>query len=115
MVQGRYAQAAETIIQALEEGAPPVTRVDVGEAYYRLGETEAAIDALQTAQPHTTDEPHRALWVAYLLQRLGAGEAPTAAVIEAGLPYWQAEANRYAHTPYGEAIADDIQHMTATF
>jgi len=115
LVQGRYAEAAQAVTQAIENGGPPVVGVDVGEAYYRLGQHEDAINALQAAQAHTTDEPHRALLVAYLLHHMGQGDGPDQATWEAGLPYWQAEADRYAHTPYGEALADDVQRMTSLY
>ncbi len=106
--EGRYAEAVVAIRGALELNAPPVVRVDLGEALYRLKMPEEALDVLATAP---TDEPHRALMVAYLLFRLGAADPPVAEVVQAGVPYWEAAAERFRHTPYGLALARDVRAM----
>lgn len=108
LVQGRYAEAAAMIEQALEHGAPPVVAADAGEAHYYAGNTAAAQAHLTAVQP---EEPHRALMTAHLLYRLGAGEPPDAALVAAGLPFWEAQMRRFQQTPYGHALADDIRVM----
>ncbi len=105
---GRYAEAAAALVRSLELDAPPVVRVDLAEAYYRLNMPEKALAALDSVP---TDEPHRALMVAYLLYRLGAADPPAAEVVQAGLPYWEAAAERFRHTPYGLALARDVRAM----
>ncbi len=106
--EGRYTEAVVAIRRALELNAPPVVRADLGEALYRLNLPEEAVAALEAVP---TDEPHRALMVAYLLHRLGAADPPVAEVVQAGLPYWEAAAERFRHTPYGLALARDVRVM----
>ncbi len=105
---GRYAEAVVAIRRALELNAPPVVRADLGEALYRLNLPEEAVAVLETAP---TDEPQRALMIAYLLHQLGAGELPSAELVQAGLPYWEAAAERFRHTAYGVALARDVRAM----
>lgn len=111
LVQGQYAQAAETIAQALANGAPPVVQFDLGHAYYRQGATQQALDALQVASAVSKAEPHRALMARHLLHQLGQATAPTPDQVRAGLAFWQAEAERFAATPYGQAVQADVQAM----
>lgn len=108
LAEGRYAEAVVVMRRALELNAPPVVRADLGEALYRLNLPEEAVAVLATAP---TDEPHRALMIAYLRYRLGAGEPPAAEVVQAGLPYWEAAAERFRHTAYGVALARDVRAM----
>lgn len=108
--QGRYAEAAEKLEAAIGAGAPAVVQVDLAEAYYRLGDanrTRAALAASDDAE----QEPYRALIVAYLRWRLGDAAKPAAGLIRDGLDYWQATAGRFAHTPYGAAVAEDVRAM----
>jgi tetratricopeptide (TPR) repeat protein len=113
LVQGRYSAAVETIQRALDNGAEAIVYFDAAEAHYRQGEAEPARALLQQAQPHVQHEPHRALMTAYLLYRLDAGERPAAALIREGLAYWQNQAALFAHTPYGQAVAEDISGLQA--
>ncbi len=106
--EGRYAEAVVAIRSALDLNAPPVVRADLGEAYYRLRLPDEALAALQAAP---TDEPHRALMVGFLLYQLGAAEPPAPEVVRAGLPYWEAAAERFRHTPYGLALSRDVRAM----
>ena len=110
LIQGRYTEAVDTITRALEAGAPPVIQVDLGDAYFRQGVWEEARVTLKGVRPLVI-EPHRALMVDYLLYRLEQGEPPAPAIIEAGLPYWQAESERFRHTPYGQALVDDVRQL----
>jgi tetratricopeptide (TPR) repeat protein len=111
LVMGQYAEAAETIQRALENGAPPAVQADLGEALYRQGWEEAALKALQTVRPIIHNEPYRALMVDYLLYRLGAGTPPDITLIQSGLAYWVASAERFRHTPYGLALQMDIEDL----
>ena len=108
--EGRYAEAAEAIRRALEMGAPPVVQVDLGEAYYRLNQSEDALAVLH-AVGSDLDEPQRVLMVGYLLYRLGSAPPPAAELVLAGIPYWQAAAERFRETPYGAALALDVREM----
>lgn len=110
LIQGRYREAADIIEQALAAGSPPVVRLDLAEALFHSGQVDAAAqqasDAIQDGV-----EPHRQLMGAYLLFRMGKGAAPERSWIAAGLAYWQAEADRFADTPYGTLLADDVRAM----
>jgi len=110
LVQGRYAEAINTISGALELGAPPVVRFDIADASYRLGLREETQLALQEVG-QLVDQPHRALMAQYILYRLGLGEQPDADLVQSGLAYWRAEADRFRHTPYGQALAGDVLVM----
>ncbi len=112
LAQGHYTEAAGYIQRAFDAGAPPVTRFDLAHALYRQGETAQALHWLEAAR-EVIDAPYRLLMIDYLRYRLGAGERPSPEVIEAGLPYWRASAERFAHTPYGRALDEDVQHMLA--
>ncbi|MBI5669182.1 MAG: hypothetical protein HZC41_14350 [Chloroflexi bacterium] len=112
LVKGLYADAAEAIARALADGAPPVVRIDLAEALYRQGRESEARPILQTDRV-IVQEPYRLLLVDYLLYRMGAGEPPAAAVVRDGLPFWQDQARRFQHTPYGQALLDDVRQMQA--
>ncbi|MBZ0280363.1 MAG: tetratricopeptide repeat protein [Anaerolineae bacterium] len=110
LVMGRYAEAAEAITQALEAGAPPIVRLDLGESLYRMGNLDDARMALEMVH-QIEQESFRALMTEYLLYRVGAGGRPLRPLIEAGLPYWRATLKRFQHTPYGQSLVADVQDM----
>lgn len=112
LVKGLFAQAAAKIKQALDAGAPNIVQFDLAEALYRQGADDDARLALRAAQ-EIADEPHRALMAAYMLYRLGEGEPPAHDLVSAGLPYWRENADRFLMTPYGQMLADDVQHLQA--
>lgn len=112
LIQGDFVEAAETFRRALSLGAPPVAQLDAGEALYRAGEMEEARQMLQAALPES-QEPHRRLLAEYLLYRLGEANAPTLGLLKKGLPYWEATAERYNHTLYGQNLVDDLRAMQA--
>ncbi len=105
------------IRRAADSGAPPVVLADLGEAYFRLGDVENARSALEAAaeQPGNERTPHRELMIRYLLFALGVGHAPEPALIQAGLPYWRASAERFAHTDYGAALHQDVRALESSF
>ncbi|MBZ0299236.1 MAG: tetratricopeptide repeat protein [Anaerolineae bacterium] len=110
LIQGRYDEAANAIEQALASGAPPVVQVDAGEAYYRGGQQAEALRLLKAALDQVT-EPHRQLMGQYLRYRMGGGPRPDPALVAVGLAYWQAHAQRYQDTAYGQALAEDVRAM----
>ena len=112
LIQGRYAEAAQAIEKALVLGALPVVRLDAGEARYRLGHFEEAIRLLEAGIAPEL-EAYRRLMGHYLLYRMGQVVAPDAALVAAGLPYWQAQAERYRFTAYGRDLMEDIRAMQA--
>ncbi len=106
--EGRYTEAAEMIRRALDLGAPPVVQVDLAEVYYRLNQADEALTALQNAD---TNEPPRALMVSYLRYRLGHAPPPSPELVSEGVAYWQAMAERFRATPYGQALLIDVREM----
>ncbi len=111
LVSGEFGDAARTIAQALEQGAPAIVKFDLAEAAYRAGDLAIARHALTTLP--ASAEAHRNLMAHYLLYRLGEAEQPSSALVHAGLAYWQATAARFRDTPYGIVLAEDIHHMQA--
>ncbi|TVR21054.1 MAG: hypothetical protein EA396_08975 [Anaerolineaceae bacterium] len=110
LAQGHYARAAENIHAALENGAPAVVRFDLAESHYRSGDTEAARRLLLAVRPELDDEPHRALMADYLLHQLAERPAPD--VSADALAFWRTQAHLFRDTPYGQAVADDVNAMT---
>ncbi|MGQ9888549.1 MAG: tetratricopeptide repeat protein [Aggregatilineales bacterium] len=111
LVMGRFAEAARAFEAALEAGGSPIGRLDAAEAYFRMGAEETARSYLAGAE--TADEPHRRLMQVYLLHQLGVDEPPDAPLIQAGIPYWEASAARFAGTPYGDILAADVRWLQA--
>lgn len=106
LVKGDYAGAVAALEAALAYGAPGGVRVDLAEAYYRAGMREAM--AAQLALVPAGLAAQREVMRAFL-----AGEAPAADVLAAGLPYWTETARRFAGTPYGAALWEDIHEIEA--
>lgn len=111
MTLGQYAEAAEAFERALALGAPAVAHLDHAEALYRAGiGAEMVMQALDAAGD--SDEAFRALWAAYLRYQVSAGAFPNSDLIADGLEYWQAIAQRFSHTPYGQAVSEDIASLS---
>lgn len=108
--RGEYAAAVDAIVEALRLGAPSIVQLDLAEAYYRLGQFADAVAPLESVR---TQESHRALMQAYLLYRMERGAPPSRDLVAAGLPYWMASAARFNATPYGGALAQDVERMQA--
>ncbi len=108
LVEGDYTAAAAALNSALAAGAPPIAQADLGEAWYRAGDQQRARAALTAAIIPAQAEPARALMVQYLRFRLGEGPAPEAELVDAGRAYWAATASRFAATPYGSSLMQDV-------
>ncbi len=111
LAKGDYAAAADYIDRALAQGAPPVVRFDLAHCYYRSQDARLDRDLLQQIASHS-DEPHHQLMAALMLTT-DAQRSPDPALIEAGLPFWQAEVQRFETTPYGQAVAADVRRLQA--
>lgn len=109
--QGRYAEAADKLEAALEAGAPAVVRVDLAEVCFRAGDADRTRAAL-AAVADVEQEPYRRLMVDYMRWQLGDAPPPDPALVRAGIEFWQATAERFAHTPYGPAVAQDVQALS---
>ncbi len=111
LIKGMYGEAAAYMQRALEAGAPAIVQLDLAEALFRAGERDTARSAVETVSPSEETEPHRLLLAQLLRYRLGAGGTPPGDLVAVGLPYWRETAARFAHTPYGQVLAVDIQLM----
>ncbi len=105
--KGNYHEAAIVLEKAYRAGTM-VAQFDLGELHYRSGQLQQAQAYLQAIRP-SLQEPYRALMADYLLYRTGVGEIPALQLIDEGLPYWQENAKRFHATPYGAALAQDIE------
>jgi len=111
MTLGRYGEAVEAFQRALAEGAPAVAQLDHAEALYRAAAgSEMVLHALAAAEVGD-DEPYRALWSAYLRWRITGKNPPSRDLINAGMAYWEAMAERFTHTPYGRSISADLKQL----
>ncbi|GAB4571893.1 MAG: hypothetical protein Kow0077_09790 [Anaerolineae bacterium] len=113
LAAGEYAQAAAQIAAAIEHGAQPAVSVELALAHYLCGDSEDTARALHAADALDL-EPHRALMAALLRVRLGDHTSQDVhSRKEAGLRYWEAEAERFASTPYGRALQAQLDDFRA--
>lgn len=107
---GEYESAAKQFSLALESGSPAGVNLDLAEAQWRAGDSDAALASLgQVPLAETQAEPVRA-WMLWLLRLRLLNEAPDAAGLAADAD-WQLVAERLSHTPYGQALQQDIDDM----
>lgn len=110
LIAGRYTEAVECFQQVLEVEDSPVFRFSLGEALVRSERRDEAQMPLEAALLSLA-EAHYRLMATHLLYALGVGPAPERGLLDEGLSYWQAQADRYQHTAYGQALADDVHAM----
>ena len=115
LVDGRYAEAADLIAQALARRGQPVIVADLGHAQYRAGLREDARSSLLRAAKLAL-EPYRALLVTYLLAQLESAPPQSdlgqrLSAYAQGLDMWRTEAERYRLTPYGMALHEDVTRL----
>lgn len=115
LAQGRYSEAIPHLEQALAQGGRKATRAELALAYYLNGDVEAAQQAAKQASRHLQMEPYRVLMVNYLRHQLEQDPAAPGFMQRAsnGLAYWQAEANRFASTGYGNQLQQEVAQMSA--
>lgn len=111
LTEGRYADAIQHFDEALRLDAPNAVLFDLGEAMYRIGDP-AAVDVVRNALAAADLEAHRALMAAYILYVNDAGPLPDKMLLQHGLPFWENVATLYSETPYGVAVAGDIEAIT---
>jgi tetratricopeptide (TPR) repeat protein len=105
--KGDYASAVERFSRVLAQDSRHAVQVDAAEAQWRLGNLEQARALLGGESDYA--EARERLMDAYLRYRLGMGDAPPRDLIEQGLVFWRAAVQRFAHTPYGHALAEDMR------
>lgn len=104
---GNYQEAVTTIMKSLRMGAPSVVQFDLGHVAFRAGQIETAKEALKAVLTEL-DTPARTLMAHHILNQCGETVTPLSPWLDAGLPFWAEEASRFAQTPYGEAITQDV-------
>jgi len=108
LAKGDYGEAIKHLETALQHGAPDVIRFDLAHAMLRSGNEDEAISIFREFT--NSEETFRALFAQYVLH-VDGGEKPSRQIIEAGLPFWEAEIQRFGDTPYGQSIAHDVAHI----
>ena len=119
LVSGNYEGAIGAFTETLAQGGYLTTYIDLAHANYLAGHPEQIAPLLETAyecetQGHTAgelQEPHRQLLAQYLLWQTENANAPDKSLIQSGLPFWQAESERFSHTAYGQAISKQINDL----
>ena len=112
LIRGLYAQAIDTLKQALEAGAPSIVEFDLGEALYRNANFDASAEVFERIR-NPQQEPFRLLMTDFLLYRMARNDAPNAVEVTAGIDYWRELANRFQTTPYGQLLVHDVALMQA--
>lgn len=103
---GRYTEAAALLERAIAAGAPTSAAFDLGEAYLLSGDTQRAMPLFA---PDAVQDVHRGSMASWWRWHYGGqAEAPDLDVLRAGMPYWTAAAERFAATPYGQAVQVNI-------
>jgi len=110
LIRGLYAQAIETLRQALQAGAPSIVEFDLGEALYRNADFDASVEILERIRD-PQQESFRLLMTDYLLYRMGRSDAPNAVEVAGGMAYWRELAIRFQTTPYGQLLVNDVAFM----
>lgn len=114
LAKGHFEMASQQLGHAVANGSRKATMVELALAQFLANQTEQAITTAKSAARQLQLEPYRVLMVNYLLQQLTQDQLAVAMMqrhAEAGLPYWQAEAQRFADTPYGERLTQELGRM----
>ncbi len=106
---GQYQESLTSIKKSLSLGAPSGIQFEIGHSYVRLGDSAAARPYLAGAL--AAQEAHRRLLAHWWLAQLGEQPMPAHDLVQQGLPFWQEEAKRFAHTPYGQAVAHEVRAL----
>ncbi len=109
LARGDYLGAVKALEQALSYKDTSAIRFDYAHALYRAGD-EAASQQMQAVLPELK-EPYRELMARYILYLSGQSASPYADLIHEGIVFWQASAQRFAQTPYGQELAQDVQQI----
>lgn len=107
LAKGDYAEAVRQFEAALENGASPSIRFDLAHALLRAGQETAALRLF--AELPDDQANYRELFKRYVLHITENQPCPDYQLIQVGLPFWQAEVQRFAQTPYGQALQHDVQ------
>lgn len=110
LAQGKFAEAADWIQKALDGGGRKVLRAELALAQYLNEDMEKAGQTALQAARLLQMESYRVLMVNYILHRTRSDPKAVSmmARVAYALPYWHAEAERFAATPYGMILKREI-------
>ncbi|MDQ7025379.1 MAG: hypothetical protein Q9P44_07445 [Anaerolineae bacterium] len=106
---GDYHATIQYLTEALKYGAPSVIRFDLAFTQYLRGDDNASRAVLNSIPD--IEDVHRVLMTAYMRSELENAPPPTASLIEAGMPFWEAEIERFGHLPYGRDLREIVQQL----
>ncbi|MCL4250227.1 MAG: tetratricopeptide repeat protein [Anaerolineae bacterium] len=109
IVQGNYADGVAFVKRALEAGAPPAVRFDIAEAYYRQGNIEDLVAVLSDVD--VAGEEPRELLLSLWRWRYAGAPSPRRELLEGGIVFWEVQAERFAATPYGASVGNDVTYL----
>ncbi|MGB7341725.1 MAG: tetratricopeptide repeat protein [Phototrophicaceae bacterium] len=108
LAKGQYQIAFEQLEKSLSNGGSKTIHFDMALALFLASNLDEAVIECDKLPP--VDEAYRQLFIAYI--RYMDNPHDESIVFNAdGLVFWQAEAERFAHTPYGQAIAESVIEM----
>ncbi len=113
LAQGQYAAAGDYFEGAISAGAPDIVRFDLGQARFLLGEAAAATQQLTAARSALVNDRAQLLLLQYYLFALEADRFPESQLIGENLPFWRAEAAKYAASPYGFHLSKIVSELEA--
>lgn len=113
LAKGDFAEAAQRIAQSLNQGGRKATGAELALAHYFNGDLTAAGQTAQRVSRQLQLEPYRRLMVNYILYQVlnDSRSLGVMAQVKNSLPYWQAEADRFSHTPYGACLQQEIANI----
>jgi len=111
LVQGKFAAAQTHIEAARAAGAPDELRLELGQLCLLQGQTAQALQHFLSLRGAFEQEPAQALLRDAYLHELGEGAAPSTERLRAASAIWQAEAQTFYNSAYGEHLTQLLQAM----
>lgn len=108
LAKGQYQIAIEQLEKSIKNNGVQTTHFDIALALFLDSHLDEALTELDKLPP--VDEAYRQLLMAYM-RYLYDPQDNTRQFNWDGLPFWEAEARRFEHTPYGQTIRDLVQEM----
>jgi tetratricopeptide (TPR) repeat protein len=113
LAMGDYPAAIQALEGALAAGGQKVMRAELALAYYLDGQAEQAAEQATKAARLLSLEAHRGLMLNLILLRTqdDPQARPLLEHYQAGLSYWEGEAARFVHSPYGQALQNELHYL----
>ncbi len=104
LVCGEYSEARDSILRALDAGAPEIVRFELGQASLLLGDKDGAGMHFNGVREEIADQPAQMLLLQYYQFCLGEAERPDQRLIREGIDHWRDDAKKYVGTMYGDHL-----------